>query len=634
MFSISKIRQKIIQWSATARGALWAYPDTFFFSRSAYAAKVARVYEGTRPFSHFVSTSILVLVLVVVAFSPNTVPLFAIQTDSFIEGVVTGVDQNGNLQTLSKVSPLLPTAIQLEKDISELIYEPLIRYEQNASISLILAESIVRIQEGAEYEFVLRPDVYWHDGMLFGVDDVIRSLEIVSQLDDNNANSYVQAVKQMAWEKTGERSLLICTVRDRAEIAALENKCTGVSGEKPILANFLELISIKIIPAHLAGDINARTIDKPEPLLNRFPIGTGKYKFAGAEGNTITLVANDKYHGGKPNLKNVQFRLYRNETEAVSALKNGEVHGYATSSTENLIDVKRYPQLVAQTSPVLVNQYWALYFNLRKTPDGTPIGPAFLQDVNVRRAISAAVNRDEILEVLSQIGKEAKGPIPDTSEFYAQTAGWYTYDQQRAIQLLEQAGWVAKGRDGIRLKDGARLSFKLSYVDNLDRNRVVEVIKQDLSRVGIELVPEPRTLADLTTQVVTPKQFDTLLYGMNTFIDPDRFELFHSQQALRLNLSSYVGSEETVKIEEGKKVNLPRVDRLLEQARSFDPLLAKDKRKEDYVKFQELLAADAPVVFLYHPQFIYMLNSRVKNMDLNLAAAIEQRFRSVASWAL
>lgn len=630
MQSIAQFRQKISAY----RDWAWDYPDHIFFSDDSWLAVVKRIYMLSRPFSHFVSSIVLTLLVISLAFSILSLPILSQGKNTFIEGVAVGVDSSGRLQTLSKISPLLPSAIQLEKDISELIYEPLIKYEQDTSISLVLAESIIRIQEGAEYEFVLKPDVFWHDGVRFSVDDVIRSLEIVSQLDESNTNSYVQAIKQMAWERTGERSILICTVRDRAEIAAIPNKCSGATGEKPILANFLELISIKIIPAHLAADINARTIDKPEPLLNRFPIGTGKYKFGGAVEKSITLIRNDNYHGALPIIPRIEFKLFRAEEQAVSALENGEIHAYATSSTEKLREIRSYPQVNMIESPVLFNQYWAIYFNLRKDPDGNAVGPNFFQDVSVRRAISAAVDRDRILEVLSEVGEEAEGPIPRTSEFYNANAGWYKFNRNQALKLLNDAGWVQVGRDGIRIKDGQRLSFKLSYVDTPDRNRVAEVIRQDLEAIGVEMVVDPHNLSDLTTQIVTPKQFDTLLYGMNTFIDPDRYELFHSAESAKLNLASYVGSDQTVKIEGSGTVRVPRVDKLLEQARSFDPLTAKAQRKDDYARIQELIAADVPVIFLYHPQFVYLINNRVGNLDLSNAGSIEQRFRNVSNWIL
>ncbi len=294
--------------------------------------------------------------------------------------------------------------------------------------------------------------------------------------------------------------------------------------------------------------------------------------------------------------------------------------------------MSQYPQVRVYKSPVQSNQYWALYFNLRTDLDGNALGPEAFQDVRVRRAISSAIDRDRILITLLGIGEEAWGPIYKESEFFNEAAGWYRYDKARAEKLLDQAGWTFDPNIERRTKDNKILSFKLSYVDVQDRARVVDSIAEDLLEIGVEVIPDPWELEDLFAQVVSPKLFDTLLYGMNTFIDPDRYELFHSQQSL--NLASYEGSDETVVIENRETVRVPRVDRLLDRARSFDPTAGKAKRKEDYLQFQELLAKDSPVAFLYHPQFLYYATPLVQYVDLKGATSLEERFRNISNWSL
>jgi peptide/nickel transport system substrate-binding protein len=218
------------------------------------------------------------------------------------------------------------------------------------------------------------------------------------------------------------------------------------------------------------------------------------------------------------------------------------------------------------------------------------------------------------------------------TDLFNRNTYWYRYDVTVANQLLDRAGWILNPETSVREKAGQKLSFKLSYADNYDRRKVVESIRQDLQLMGIELLPDERQLKDLTTNVVTPKLFDALLFGISTFTDPDRFELFHSNE--KLNLSSYQGTDETVKIEGNATVRVPRVDRLLEQGRSFDPLLAKDKRKETYDRVQDLIADDVPAVFLYHPQFVYFTNNRVEGVVMEQVSNLEQRFRNISGWTI
>jgi peptide/nickel transport system substrate-binding protein len=630
--------EKVMYW---IRDMFWNYPDRVFLSPDSLSKKIAKLYQLTRPYSHLVLAAILCLSFGLYAAYSYQVKALVNDSSKLIEGIVTGVDSEGNIQLLTKVNPLLPSSIQLEKDISELIYEPLIVYQQDTTITPVLAKSIVRIQEGADYEFVLRDDVLWHDGKKFGVEDVIKSLEIVSQLDKDN--SFIQAVKQMAWETTGENSVRICT---KATNAPENTPCSGVSGTKPILANFLELISFKIMPAHLIGDLNALTIDKPDPLINRFPVGTGKYKFAGSDSKRINLTRNDDYYGSLPSITSIEFKLFADEAKAVAALETGEIHSLITASTEYSREVDQYPQITLYHSPTLENQYWALYFNLKKNPNGDPLGPSSFQDVNVRRGISSAINRARLIEALQGNAEEAISPIAESSEFFNADAGWYRYSKDRANTLLDTAGWntwvdtpIDEEGDGtsantakIRSKDGELLEFDLAYTDSFDRTQVVNSIVQDLLEVGVLVHTKSYSLSDLNEQVALPKLFDMLLYGMNTFIDPDRYELFHSDQ--ELNLSSYVGTEESVKIEGNQTVRVPKIDKLLEQGRRFDPDDAKEKRKETYDSVQQIIASDTPLVMLYHPMFLYYLNDRVNNVDLANVNSLERRFSGIESWTI
>jgi peptide/nickel transport system substrate-binding protein len=623
------------------RDTLWHYPESAWEGNDSFAYRFGRVYSLAVPYSHIVLG--MVLSLTVVAFAYVTTRVAASSDDAvFIEGVVAGVDVNGNIQSVTKINPLITSAIQLEKDLNELIYEPLIKYEQDGTVTPVLADQINNLQEGAEYEFTLRSGVKWHDDRPFGVDDVLKTLEVIKGLDDQNpvfsSNSSVKAVKQMAWERSGQDSFIICTTSAdlQAQIPAdlVGRPCTGIpSGSaRPIIANFLELISFKIMPAHLIGELNTLNIQTPEPLINRLPVGTGRFKFENADLDVINLIRFNDYYAERPQVGHLQFRLYPDARTALTALENSEVHALAMTSSEYIPEIERYNYITINRSPVLTTQYWSLYFNLRKDPSGKAIGSAVLQDISVRQAVSAAINRDRILEVLYGLGEEAEGPIPSDSYFYNGDAAWYRYNPDLARQILEDLGWKRDPGTGFRTKDNQLLSFKLSYVDTVDRSKVVEAMRQDLAAVGIEVVPDPRTLDSLTREVVTPKFFDTLLFGMNTFIDPDRYELFHSSQFNNLNLSSYAGSEEASKIEGRTTVRLPRVDKLLEEGRSYNPVTDRARRKEDYDWMQRLIAGDAPVAFLYHPQFVYFTNNRVHSVSLRKASAVERRFSDISEW--
>jgi peptide/nickel transport system substrate-binding protein len=620
------------------REFLWNYPDLLLFGPESLRAKFQVIYSALRPHSHVFLAIVSTIFLLLTTIFLTNANVSARNGLTLIEGVVMGVDVRGQTQRLSRINPLIPTSIQLEKDINELVYEPLIRYQQDGTVVPVLAERVLRIEEGSRYGFDLRHNVYWHDGTLLTVDDVIATLRLIKSLDDERWQSTtVQAVKQMGWELSGQHSIIICTLSaaDNQKFinGELPRPCSVAADNRPIFSNFLELIGVKIMSERWIKDLNTLNIAEPGPAINQRPIGTGPFKFANANSENITVIRNEDYHGTLPSIAAIKFRMFASEDVAIRALQNGEIHSYATFATQNLADTQQFPQVLVSESAILLNQYWGIYFNMRTAPDGKALGPTFFQQKEVRQAINLAINKPRVLAALYNIGSVAQGPIAENTEFHNADVKWAAYNPGQARDLLDKAGWVV-GSDGIRAKDGRRLSFELTYIGTPDRQKTVASIKQDLAQVGIELIENNPNSASLINEVVLGSQFEALLYGVQTFIDPDRYELFHSSQKTGLNLAGYTGSQETKQIKDGKVVSVPRVDRILEVARSLDPLQAKQLRIDNYKELQSLLYDDMPVIFLYRPQFIYYHNRRISFLPIDKASSLEQRFVQISEWQI
>jgi len=658
MFNPLSIIEKAIY---IIRNFFWNLPDLFFSAeKNSFQIVFFKVYKASVPLSHFLLALFFVCLIVAVPITGLDRIIAQSKSAVLIEGVVMGSDVNLKPQKISKIDPLRPSNIQLEKDLIELIYEPLIRYKikesgNNEKIELfieeVLADEVIKIRTGADYQFNLKKNVSWHDGFSFSADDVIRTFEVISRLEGENA--YINAVKQLRWEKIDDFTVRVCTK------GSLEDSTCNNTKDNPIFSNFLELISVKIIPKHRTEDIDLNNIVRSIPELFTNPVGTGKYKFRNANETIIEVEKNNSYYNISeiPRIDVLRFKYYRNIEEAIMAMKNGEVHSLVSTTTQGIKEISVRANINSYLSPVLDTQYWAMYFNLRKDNDNRPIGPKFFQDVNVRRAISSAINREEILQVaLLGMGVEAYGPISYRSAFFNQNANWYRYNLIRANDILNQTEW--KFRTGSKYRtnnNGEEMKFSLYFVESVDRRNVATIIKENLEKVGINVLidrseqqgkfidsEEGWSFEELNNQILAPRSFDAILYGMNTFFDPDRYELFHSSQSShpKLNISSYVGIEETVKPRENRKegesslVRVPRVDRLLELTKSLDPEEARSERLENYLKIQELIAEDCPVVFLYHPQYVYYVNNKVKNVDISGAFGLEDRFKKVFTWEL
>lgn len=531
-------------------------------------------------------------------------------SDTLIEGSVMGVNENGKTIKLNRINPLINSNIQLERDLSEIIYEPLIRVDADGNPHAVLAEYSI-LQKGSSYRFKLKPDIKWHDGEPVTVNDVVKTVELIRSLDNNP-----------------QTSSLYSKVANKFEIKTSENDPAVfefVVKNNQVIPGFFEAISFKIMPAHLLADIDANNITQPDPYINRTPIGTGPYKLVSAEGDTVNLSRNEEYWGEKPSIKKIRFKLFANELLAIQALGTGQIHGLSGISIANLDQLNSFNHIDIIKSNYIYNQYWSVYFNMGEN------GPAILKNKKIRQAISSAINRDEIIKTMQEYAEITTGPIPPNS-FAHYNANKYQYDVAQAITLLDELGYIA-GADGIRVKDDQRLSFDLVVVKNRDREAVAEVIKENLKLVGIEVKITVKDLNAVVDDNILPRIYDLLLYGVQTLIDPDRFELFHSSQikAPGLNISSYVSEEKRTQVVNGTTARLPAIDDDLDDARRIVDEKVRLKRYED---FQKIIAEEVPAVFLFYPEEFYLLNKRVKNVKLEKITSIEQRFNTISTWEI
>lgn len=615
------------------RDLFWGYPEYIFFGEKSFKTRALRIYKQLRPFSHII-TSILIYLLVGGFLLNNANAFLGIDDDTFIEGTVVGVDERGNLRGLKRITPLIPSTIQLEKDIIELVYESLLKVDQDGNIILELAESYTAIKPYNHYIIKLKKNIKWHDGTQFTADDVVATFDLLKKLDTNKdtTSKYSNVINSQFSEI------------DKIDDFTIELK---LNSSTSVLPTFFESISFKILPTRYLRDLNERTILDSSPFLNRFPVGTGPFKFRSSSLDRIILGRNFEYRkqNNPGNLVEIIFQAYADEETAVKALLSSKIHSITGLSAEYQDLLSQKEKINILKSNVIYNRYWAIYFNLSESG-----GNSQLKDVEIRKAISYAINKNEIIDSINQLGRIATGPIPENSYAYKpQDLNLKEYDPKETVEILTTKGWKLETNVddqgnpyNVWTKDGIPLEFTLSFVDNVDRSKVAEDIQKNLLNVGIRLNLQKDSIRNISDAVILPKNFDLLLFGQETFIDPDRYELFHSSQikfpefggdtsSSGLNISSYVSTSQGTEISEGALKKLPKVDKLLENGRS---LMDRSKRKEQYIEFQQILAEEKPVVFLYHPIYFYCVNQRIKNIDFKGLVNLEDRFDNVLAWKI
>ncbi len=353
---------------------------------------------------------------------------------------------------------------------------------------------------------------------------------------------------------------------------------------------FLSYLTMPIVPKAVAEA-------DPEGFSNN-PIGTGPFKFVEwKRGDSISLVANDDYWGGRPKLDGIELNVVPDNTARVVALESGDLD--LVQSPLSPQDVKRMETAEGFT----VNRTPAAgytYVNLNCADE-------ILSDVKVRQALSHLVNREDITAAIYEgIGQVAKGPVPPGMWAYTDDLPTYDYDPEAAAALLDEAGWTL-GDDGMRSKDGQPLKLTVrTHSEDPDRRQVIEVLQAEFSNAGIEadtnVVEWPSYFAD-----VQEGNYQVGVVGWLNLANPD--QAFYRQ--FTIDGPANYG-----------KCNDEALDALIKQARAT---LDQEEAKQLYAEAARMVVEDAFYVFLQYQEYISMQRDDLQGFVVNPI----QNFRSL-----
>jgi peptide/nickel transport system substrate-binding protein len=237
-----------------------------------------------------------------------------------------------------------------------------------------------------------------------------------------------------------------------------------------------------IIPAHILQPVfdEQGTLDNAEWNLKP-TVGCGPYVFAEWEsGSFARFTTNNNYWGAKPKISEIFMRFVPDDASQLAALAAGD------GDLGTFIAYSDIPKL--QSTPVkIVTQpsgYNEGLFFLVNADKGNP----GLADVNVRKAIAMAIDRDGINRDLHYDLTKTPASYWDALPYYNNPPlKNYPYDPAAAKQLLDQAGWTDSNGDGVRDKNGVDLELTYGTTIREDRQDVQAVIQQQLAAVGIKV---------------------------------------------------------------------------------------------------------------------------------------------------
>lgn len=257
-------------------------------------------------------------------------------------------------------------------------------------------------------------------------------------------------------------------------------------------------------------------------------IGSGPFVFTSFKQNSEILIAKRAgyawgsslwKHQGEAYLDQVDYKIVPEPGVRTGSLLSGQLS--ATTEVQPVDEAQFEGNgFSEQTRP---NP--GIAFNLHAN-----VTRGVLTDDRVRQAVTKAVNRQEVVDtVLSPNYKPATSILASTTPLYTDLSAQLAFDPAGATQLLDADGWVP-GADGIRVKNGQRLSAAVIFSPVFNQNQsVLELVQQQLRKIGFDLRLEQHTTAE-TLQLQQAGNYDFIWYNV-TRADPDILRNIYSTNA-------------------------------------------------------------------------------------------------------
>ncbi|WP_374829431.1 ABC transporter substrate-binding protein [Paenochrobactrum pullorum] len=436
-----------------------------------------------------------------------------------------------------------------------------------------LAVSWQGSDDGLSATFKLRENVTWHDGKPFTSADVAFSaLEV--------------------WKKLQNLGRVVFKDLEAVETPDEHTAIFKFSAPTPfqLIRNALPALS-SVLPAHIFAGTDIAANPANEQL-----VGTGPFKYAEHKaGEYYRLTRNENYWGeGEPYLDEIIYRVLADRSAAAGALEAEEID-LAAFSAVPLADLARIGKVPGLR--VISEGYEALTYQLvveinhrRKE----------LADVNVRRAIAHAFDRDFVVNtIFLGYAQSSTGPVPRyDKQFYTDKVASYPFDVAKANQLLDDAGYK-------RGSDGVRFSLKLLPAPYFNETRQFgDYLRQALAAIGIDARLVNNDSAAHQKAVYTDHDFDLAVAP----------PVYRGDPAISTTILMESGLPAGVPFSnQGGYANAEMDKIIATAAKTID----EAERTELYHQFQALVEDDLPLINVAEWGFITVARDRVQNIADN-----------------
>lgn len=437
---------------------------------------------------------------------------------------------------------ILESPLKIEPDLS---YSPELAAEQPEVVS----------EDPLTIEYQLREGLTFSDGEPLTSEDALFTYETI--MDEEN-----DIITREGWE-------------DIESFETPDEQTVRMTFSEPYAA-WRDLLASEILPQHIYEGENFNEVANSEI------VGSGPYVLENwNRGQNLTLTANENYWGEQPSIQNVTYDFIEDTNSLIASLEAGEVDFINPPPDVGLIEqLEGIEGNTVESEPGTTWEHIA--FNTEE-----------VSNVNLRKAIAYGINRQQITEELlgGEVNPLNSVLVPDQEPFYTPAWEEYSYDEERARELVEQA--ESEGAD-------TSITFSTTSGEAL-RENLQQIVQQQLGEIGIDVSIDNSSASTFFGEVTPGGNFEMAEFAWISTPEPVISTLFSANQ-LPPDGQNYYRYEDQEATE------------AMEQANAT---IDEQERAELLQTAQEEMAEDVPLIPIYQRPVTYAYDESLEGPVVN-----------------
>lgn len=452
----------------------------------------------------------------------------------------------------------------------------------------------------------IKENVNWSDGQPVTAEDYEYSFLVIGNKDYTGVrygDAIIQGIIGMEDYHAGK-------VDKISGIKIINDKTLSITWEEPN-PSVLTGIWPYAMPKHYLADVPIKDLAKSDKIHKK-PLGFGPFVIKNiVPGESVEFVANEDYYDGKPKLKGIILKVV-NPQVIHASMKNGDVDiaVFPTDQYKNAKDAKNFTFLGRPEGAYTYIGFKLGHWDAEKG-EAVMDNPKF-QDKQLRQAMAYAIDNKSVAEKMYDgLRFPATSLIPPFfAGWHDETAKGYSFDPEKAKELLDAAGYKDTDGDGLREdKDGKKFTINFASMSGGDiAEPLAKFYMQNWKDVGLDVQLVDGRLIEFNS-----------FYDMIDKDDP-KIDIYQAAWGTGTDVDPYGLYSKTAMF------NYPRfVDDKNEEllAKGHSPeAFDHDFRKKVYDEWQAYMSEELPVIPTLFRTEIFAVNNRVKDYSIDPSSTL------------